>query len=222
MTHPVKSPSDPNPAGLVAEHVRPVRDSGERVSDSELAERAVSLAEAVLIAAENVRTASERRQSEKIARMMNDPSGKSLTLALADRLFRPPTAKRAAIEFRRLIEDHGIPGYTLMCRAGEAALAALHATVQGFRFSVYIGNYAIRYFFPRHVFIRQKIRFFGYTQCVHTSHNFAKTNMTLTQSNPIKKMVSTIFMQKTSDLLGGYPLKSEYPALFLSGPQKPG
>src|SRR5687767_6327858 len=56
--------------------------TGER-----LAHRAVELAEALLRDARAQQTPDEHAQARKLARMMADPNGKALTIALADQAF---------------------------------------------------------------------------------------------------------------------------------------
>ena len=62
-----------------------------------LADRAVELAEALLREARTQQTSEERAQAGKLARMMADPHGKELTIALADQAFRSrrPISTRA-------------------------------------------------------------------------------------------------------------------------------
>ncbi len=93
-----------------------------------LAELAVELASEILTVANRQQSLSERYHGWKMARMMNDPKGKTLTLALADQVFRPPTESRSASQFRYLIGEYGIPQYLplherLAMRAGAIASA---------------------------------------------------------------------------------------------------
>ncbi|MGD9420270.1 MAG: proline dehydrogenase family protein [Verrucomicrobiota bacterium JB025] len=81
------------------------------LSDDQVADLAVTLAAKLLQTAEANQKASERRQGEKMARMMSDPMGKTLTLAMADQVFRPPSNSRSAEQFRYLIKEYGIPEY---------------------------------------------------------------------------------------------------------------
>src|SRR4029453_6743393 len=60
-----------------------------------LADRAVELAEALLREARAEQTPDERAQARKLARMMADPHGKELTIALAEQAFRSPRPARA-------------------------------------------------------------------------------------------------------------------------------
>lgn len=81
------------------------------LSGDSLAESAVELAAEILAVANRKQKLSERYQGWKMARMMKDPLGKTLTLALADQVFRPNTDARSASQFRYLIDDYGIPTY---------------------------------------------------------------------------------------------------------------
>jgi len=76
-----------------------------------LAHRAVELAKALLCEARAQQTAEERGQSRKLARMMADPYGKELTIALADQAFRSHRPERIADQLAYLLERHGVPRY---------------------------------------------------------------------------------------------------------------
>jgi len=84
---------------------------GKELTDEELANRAVDLAEAILSSATKRQSLSERYQGWKMARMMEDPTGKALTLAMADQVFRPATHTRSAEQFRYLVDEYGVPEY---------------------------------------------------------------------------------------------------------------
>ncbi|MGB1259809.1 MAG: proline dehydrogenase family protein [Akkermansiaceae bacterium] len=101
---------------------------GKQCEDKELANLAVDLAAEILQVANRRQTLGERYQGWKMARMMHDPLGKTLTLALADQVFRPPSAWRSASQFRYLIDEYGIPTYLpiheqIAMRLGAAASA---------------------------------------------------------------------------------------------------
>ena len=82
-----------------------------RPDDAALAKEAVELAAEWLETSRDGMRHDERKQSAQLARMMHDPSGKALTFALADQVFRPPSAERSAARFRSLIDDYGVPEY---------------------------------------------------------------------------------------------------------------
>jgi RHH-type proline utilization regulon transcriptional repressor/proline dehydrogenase/delta 1-pyrroline-5-carboxylate dehydrogenase len=73
--------------------------------------RAVELAEALLREARAQQTAEERAQARKLARMMGDPHGKELTIALADQAFRSHRPERIADQLAYLLERYGVPQY---------------------------------------------------------------------------------------------------------------
>ncbi|MGJ8671732.1 proline dehydrogenase family protein [Rubritalea sp.] len=81
------------------------------VSDEQLAQKAVTLAEVILNRATQQQKISERYQAWKMSRMMGDPAGKALTLALADQVFRPLNHTRSADQFRYLVREYGVPSY---------------------------------------------------------------------------------------------------------------
>ena len=56
-------------------------------------------------------TAAERAQAEKIARLVEDPDGKALTLALVDQAFRSHRPGRIADQLRWLLDRYGAPAY---------------------------------------------------------------------------------------------------------------
>ncbi|MEM7110845.1 MAG: bifunctional proline dehydrogenase/L-glutamate gamma-semialdehyde dehydrogenase [Chloroflexota bacterium] len=77
----------------------------------QLATKAVALAADLLETAKAQQTAQEKRQAAKIAGMMNDPSGKLMTMALSDQAFRSHDPKRINNQIRHLIEGYGVPSY---------------------------------------------------------------------------------------------------------------
>lgn len=93
----------------VSELLETVRQT--QPGDNELAHAAVKLAELILKDANKRQKLSEKYQAWKMARMMEDPRGKALTLAMADQVFRPASHARSANQMRYLIEEYGIPEY---------------------------------------------------------------------------------------------------------------
>ncbi len=79
--------------------------------DQRLALRAVDLAEALLGEARAQQAPEERAQARKLARMMADPHGKELTIALADQAFRSRRPERIADQLAYLLERYGVPQY---------------------------------------------------------------------------------------------------------------
>ncbi|MEO5716726.1 MAG: bifunctional proline dehydrogenase/L-glutamate gamma-semialdehyde dehydrogenase, partial [Luteolibacter sp.] len=95
-------------------------------ADVELPGLAVELAAELLSEAVSCQRWSEKKQARQMARLMDDPEGKAFTIAMADQVFRAPTASREARRFRDLIQEHGIPGYLplesrVAMRLGEIA-----------------------------------------------------------------------------------------------------
>ncbi|MCE2487158.1 MAG: bifunctional proline dehydrogenase/L-glutamate gamma-semialdehyde dehydrogenase [Desulfurellaceae bacterium] len=94
----------------------------------QLAERAVALAARLLANAKQQQNDQELAHSSKIARMMEDPPGKALTLALADQAFRSRAPARIADQLRHLIEQYGVPHYFAVWEQAGLFLAGLMAT----------------------------------------------------------------------------------------------
>ncbi len=95
-------------------------------SDAELPGLAVELAAGLLDEATRGQRRSEKARARQMARLMDDPAGKAFTFAMADQVFRAPTAAREAKRFRDLIADYGIPAYLplparVAMRLGEIA-----------------------------------------------------------------------------------------------------
>ena len=84
---------------------------GAHLTPDELAQRAIDLAQALLANARGEQTADERQQAQKIARMMEDPAGKNLTIALSDQAFRSHKPARIANQLQHLLEGYGVPRY---------------------------------------------------------------------------------------------------------------
>ena len=81
------------------------------LTPADLAGQAVELAQALLANARAEQTSDERAQAQKIARMMEDPAGKNLTIALSDQVFRSHKPKRIADQLQHLLEGYGVPRY---------------------------------------------------------------------------------------------------------------
>lgn len=92
----------------------------------ELVDQACALAAELLAAP---RSAIEKKEAAKMARLLADPSGKELTFHLADEVFRPPSSSAQAATFRRLIKTHGIPKYL---RSSERILMKVGAFASRF------------------------------------------------------------------------------------------
>ena len=94
----------------------------------QLAERAIALAARLLTSAKQRQNDQELPYSSKIARRMEDPPGKALTLALADQAFRSRNPARIADQLTRLIEQYGVPHYFAVWEQVGLFLAGLMAT----------------------------------------------------------------------------------------------
>ena len=77
----------------------------------ERAKRAVELAETLLREARAGQTSEERARAERLARLMEDPRGKELTIALTDQCFRSRRAERIADQLHYLLERYGAPRF---------------------------------------------------------------------------------------------------------------
>ena len=88
-----------------------MRVTHSTTTTQDLAQRAVELAETLLREARAQQTPDERAQARKLARMMADPHGKELTIALADQAFRSHAPERIADQLAYLLERYGVPRY---------------------------------------------------------------------------------------------------------------
>src|SRR5229473_2620642 len=77
----------------------------------ERAHRAVELAEALLREARAGQTPDERGRAERLVRLMEDPAGKELTIALTDQAFRSRRPERIADQLHYLLERYGAPRF---------------------------------------------------------------------------------------------------------------
>ena len=75
------------------------------------ARRAVALAETLLRDALAGQTSDERAQARRLARMMEDPRGKELTIALTDQAFRSRRPERIADQIAYLLDRYGAPRF---------------------------------------------------------------------------------------------------------------
>jgi RHH-type proline utilization regulon transcriptional repressor/proline dehydrogenase/delta 1-pyrroline-5-carboxylate dehydrogenase len=80
-------------------------------SRKERAGRAVDLAATLLRAAHAQETPEEKSQARRLARMMEDPRGKELTIALVDQAFRSRRPERIADQLAYLLERYGTPQF---------------------------------------------------------------------------------------------------------------
>ena len=76
-----------------------------------LTERASALALDLLKAALAEQSPPERADSARLARMMNDPSGKAFTVQMVDQVFRSRNPQCQSARFRSLLKKFGAPAY---------------------------------------------------------------------------------------------------------------
>jgi RHH-type transcriptional regulator, proline utilization regulon repressor / proline dehydrogenase / delta 1-pyrroline-5-carboxylate dehydrogenase len=76
-----------------------------------LSKQAVSLAEELLKEALTQQEPEEKEHIQLLAKMMEDPAGKSFTFALTDHAFRSSKNDRIAQEAVRLLKTYGVPSY---------------------------------------------------------------------------------------------------------------
>lgn len=83
----------------------------QQINTHEIARTAVDLAEKLLKHSRSEITSQEHAQAQKISRMMDDPLGKELTIALVDQAFRSHQPNRIADQLQHLLEKYGSPAY---------------------------------------------------------------------------------------------------------------
>ncbi len=97
--------------GVILKSMTPNSSIAEVPTDTELPMLAIELAAELLNRAAAAQRLSEKLQGKQMARLMKDPAGKAFTFAMADQVFRAPSATREAKRFRDLVEDYGVPAY---------------------------------------------------------------------------------------------------------------
>ena len=81
------------------------------LESTDIPHASIDLTARLLTAAKQQQTARERVHDAKIARMMEDPLGKAMTLALVDQAFRSQQPVRSADQLKYLIDQYGVPHY---------------------------------------------------------------------------------------------------------------
>jgi RHH-type proline utilization regulon transcriptional repressor/proline dehydrogenase/delta 1-pyrroline-5-carboxylate dehydrogenase len=105
------------------------------ISDDErLLAAASALADRLLLASRRHETAATRRRAGRIARLLEDPSGKPFTVALTDEVLRIRDHARAARRLRTLVAEQGAPRFLgrvdrALLRAGAALAPRLPRVV---------------------------------------------------------------------------------------------
>lgn len=88
--------------------------------------RASDRAAQLLAASSEVQTPAEKSEAARMARLMDDPRGKSFTLAMADRVFRSREPRLQAGRLRAILQQYGVPHFLsgvdkLLLRSGALA-----------------------------------------------------------------------------------------------------
>ncbi|MFO0976534.1 MAG: bifunctional proline dehydrogenase/L-glutamate gamma-semialdehyde dehydrogenase [Planctomycetaceae bacterium] len=104
------------------------------VSENEVSQRAIALAERLLSTALGQQSVTERKDAARLARMMNDPAGKAFTFAMVDEVFRSHNDAVVAARWRGLLKSFGVPRYLspidrLLMQAGAVASRLIPETV---------------------------------------------------------------------------------------------
>ena len=81
----------------------------EPASEGDLVDRAVALAERLLVESRNIATRSERRQLARLGRLIDDERGRDLVQMLTDDVLRIHDPVRAARRFRDVVIAVGVP-----------------------------------------------------------------------------------------------------------------
>ncbi len=76
--------------------------------DSVAVEEAIALADTLLREAQSVSTRRERRQLQRLGRLVADPAGRELVQRLTDEVLRIPSNRRAARRFSDVVAEHGL------------------------------------------------------------------------------------------------------------------
>src|SRR5690348_883317 len=85
------------------------RVRGAQLSERELVEHTITLAEQLQRASEQLQSRRERTRAALLARMLADPSGHVLTLLLTDRAYRSQEPARVVDSARQLLRGLGMP-----------------------------------------------------------------------------------------------------------------
>ena len=92
--------------------------------DERRADEAVELARRLLLAGEATLTRSERRERERLGRLIADPDGRAVLFAMTDEVLRIDDSARAADRFADIVVGHRLSAFgtidRLLLRAGAA------------------------------------------------------------------------------------------------------
>lgn len=84
-------------------------ETTDRSLFGQLPERSVDLAAEILLQSQVRASSIDRRHQQQVARLIDDPASKRLTLALVDEVLRIKDERRAAGHLNALVQKHGIP-----------------------------------------------------------------------------------------------------------------
>lgn len=103
-------------------------------TDDALTREAIALAERLLEAALRQQSGEEKKDAEKLGRMMDDPEGKAFTFAMVDEVFRSRDAGVSAKRWRGLLSSFGVPQFLnradrLLMRFGSVGSRVLPGVV---------------------------------------------------------------------------------------------
>ena len=96
-------------------------------NDSVAVAEAVALADTLLREAQANSTRRERRQLQRLGRLVADPAGRELVQQLTDEVLRIPSNRRASRRFADVVAEHGLPvslsrvDRSLMCAGAKLA-----------------------------------------------------------------------------------------------------
>ena len=98
-------------------------EAGESAVDEQrLVDEAAALARALLVRSDAAMSRRERRRRDRLGRLLDDPSGRELVLALTDEVLRVEQPQRAAQRFAGIVRAHPTSAVgmvdRLMLRAG--------------------------------------------------------------------------------------------------------
>ena len=103
----------------------PVAPAESAYDHNDRVERAVALAEQLLVESQQIATRSETEQLQRLGKLIEDDQGRALVQLLTDDVLRIHDARRAARRFRDVVDTVGIPASlgrldALMMRVGAA------------------------------------------------------------------------------------------------------
>lgn len=95
----------------IQEAKRLLESAHKKLSSEERETLAVKLAATMLKETNRIQNSKEKKIQAQLARMMQDPKGKSFTIRLTDECFRSKSAHRIASQLHYLIDTLGVPKY---------------------------------------------------------------------------------------------------------------